>query len=161
MKWFHPSRTIGILPWLSEDATNFLESVLNKNMTVCEFGGGGSTLWFAPRVKTVITFENNADWRDMIRQKAPDNVVLIPSSHWDMITTCDLLFIDGEPVEYRADWLREAEGIASKWIVLDNANRPEYVTERDGLKSFADLRYTADGNEGGTLHLVTEFWRVR
>ena len=157
-KWYQPSETRDA-PWICADAIDYLDSILAPDMTVCEFGGGGSTLWIALRCKTIITYERDPKWREFIEAHAPDNVTVVPSGMWASAVPCDLLFIDGEPVEWRADWLREARHIARKWIVLDNANRPEYAKERDALAEFAKLVHTSNGNEGGTKYLVTEFWR--
>src|SRR4051812_28959184 len=37
------------IPWFSYSAVDFLESFLQPSMTVCEYGSGGSTLFFAKR----------------------------------------------------------------------------------------------------------------
>lgn len=163
MRWWQPSKSEDItpFPWLHPDAIAYLESILLPGMQVCEFGGGGSTLWLAERVKTVITCEPNEQWFSKLFVIVPENVSVFHRLE-PLLINCDLLFIDGEPVTVRADWLRAASDIlqAGGWIVLDNANRPEYAKEREGLREFAELVHTANGNEGGTRYLVTEFWRV-
>lgn len=50
------------LPWFSYGAIDFLESHLRPDMTVYEYGSGGSTLFFARRTATVVSVENDADW---------------------------------------------------------------------------------------------------
>ena len=77
----------------------------------------------------------------------------------DMDARKDLLLIDGEPVEHRAVWLLESQRMVKSggWIVLDNANRPEYAKEREQLKQFAELIYTSPLYGS---YLITEFWRV-
>jgi predicted O-methyltransferase YrrM len=74
----------------------------------------------------------------------------------------DLLLIDGEPVEDRAEWLKAAPTTVKPggWVVLDNANRPEYEKERKHLQTYAAEFETFNGNEGGTLYLVTEFYKM-
>jgi hypothetical protein len=50
------------LPWISFAAIDFLEKNLGKNMTVFEYGAGGSTLFFSSRVKSVVSVEHDPAW---------------------------------------------------------------------------------------------------
>lgn len=164
MKWWQPSQSENIqpIPWLHPDAIKYLDGILNPDMQVVEFGGGGSTLWLAERVKAVITCEPNEQWFNKLFEIVPDNVSVFNRLDFVMVP-CDLIFIDGEPVTVRSDWLRAAAYTLKSggWIVLDNANRPEYAKERNDLYLVAELVHTANGNEGGTKYLVTEFWRIK
>lgn len=160
-KWWMPSRVMPAQPWIHPEAVRFLESILRPDMTVCEFGGGGSTVWLSDRVKQVVTYEGNLAWFDKLNKFRSENVTLRYSNDWNNFDYCDLLFIDGEPVEKRIQWLNFAPTIASEWIVLDNANRPELELAREALKEYAVLDRRVNGNEEGTLYLMTEFWRVK
>ena len=160
MRWYHPSTVLPKNPWLHPDAIAYLQSILEPNYRVLEFGGGGSTIWLSKRVKHVTTCEPDEEWFSILLTSAPDNVNVIFTGE-PYIDDFDLVFIDGEPVEERAEWIRYAPHISHTWIVLDNANRPEYAKEREALKEYAELVNTVDGNETGTLYLVTEFWRVK
>jgi predicted O-methyltransferase YrrM len=150
------------IPWLSPDAVTFLASILEPDYSVIEHGSGGSTLWFAQRVKKVRAVENDPDWQGIVKSKAPANVSFTGRRGKDY----DLLLIDGEPVETRRKWLTDAPLIVRRggWVVLDNANRPEYAAEREGLRQFAELVKTVDGNIWNnyihTSYLVTDFWRL-
>ena len=163
--WWKPSRPdeLTATPWLSPEATAYLESILTPNMDVIEHGSGGSTLFMAARVKRVMAIENNPAWLETVKAKAPDNVKF----GGRLKKSYDLLFIDGEPVTERCKWLTDAVTMVKPggWIVLDNANRPEYKAERDALEAFADLVQRVDGNvQNRQIHtsfLVTEFWKVR
>jgi hypothetical protein len=53
-------------PWLVFSAIDFLQSLLNKEMTVWEYGSGSSTLFYAKRVKTVYSIENDKSWFEHI-----------------------------------------------------------------------------------------------
>jgi hypothetical protein len=57
------------MPWFSYAAIDFLEDYLEPHMTVCEYGSGGSTLFFAKRVSQVCSIEDNADWFHTVSQK--------------------------------------------------------------------------------------------
>src|SRR5882757_5946449 len=50
------------IPWFSYAAIDFLEDFLRPHMTVCEYGSGGSTLFFARRVRSVFSIEDNSEW---------------------------------------------------------------------------------------------------
>jgi hypothetical protein len=56
-------------PWLSPSAIIFLKYYLNKNQIGCEFGSGFSTLFFAPKIKTLVSIEHNESWYLMIKNK--------------------------------------------------------------------------------------------
>jgi hypothetical protein len=68
------------LPWFSYAAIDFLRGYLTRQMTVCEFGSGGSTLFFARRVRSVYAIEDNDRWYEFVKQKllseSIDNVTL-------------------------------------------------------------------------------------
>lgn len=49
-------------PWISAKARNWLDSFLKPEMVVFEYGSGGSTLFFARRVKKVISVEYQLLW---------------------------------------------------------------------------------------------------
>lgn len=68
------------LPWFSYAAIDFLDAFLEPHMTVCEYGTGGSTLFFAQRVKYVVSIEDNPKWHELVKrrlqQKSLRNVTL-------------------------------------------------------------------------------------
>ncbi len=50
------------IPWFTYSAIDFLKERLNNKLNILEFGSGNSTLFFAERVKKVISFEHSKDW---------------------------------------------------------------------------------------------------
>ena len=68
------------IPWFSYAAIDFLENFLQPQMTVCEYGSGGSTLFFAKRTKSVYSIEDNEKWFELVsgrlKQKGIANVAL-------------------------------------------------------------------------------------
>jgi hypothetical protein len=50
------------IPWITFGAIRFLKRLLTKEMVVYEFGSGGSTLFFANRVKRVYSVEHDEKW---------------------------------------------------------------------------------------------------
>ena len=51
---------------MSYKAVDWFESYLKSDMTVFEYGSGGSTLFFAKRVKTVVSIEHDRLWYDRV-----------------------------------------------------------------------------------------------
>jgi predicted O-methyltransferase YrrM len=57
------------LAWITYPALELLENYLKPCMTVFEYGGGGSTLFFAKRVSKIVTVEHNKEWFEVIRNE--------------------------------------------------------------------------------------------
>ena len=160
--WVQPSRPEEIqpFPWLSAEAKSYFESLLRPDMLVVEFGAGGSTLWLSERVKHVYSYENDPDWLAVLRKRKPENVTLFFESLPTGGERADLLFIDGEPVELRGEWLDLATTIVKDGgiVVLDNANRPEYAEHLARFTKHAKLlKRTARAT--GTMYAVTDFYQ--
>jgi precorrin-6B methylase 2 len=68
------------IPWFSYAAIDFLKTFLKPGMTVCEYGSGGSTLFFAKQVRSVFSIEDNPKWYELVttrlKQKSVGNVTL-------------------------------------------------------------------------------------
>jgi len=81
------------LPWIAFSATNFLEKILDKEVLVFEFGSGGSTLFFAKKVKEVFSVEHDKEWFEkvsgVLKKSKVDNVeisLLQPTKDINRIT---------------------------------------------------------------------------
>lgn len=61
------------LPWLPFSVIEHLDRRLSKDAKVLEYGGGGSTLWFAERVGEVHTIEHHAEWAAELRRLTRDH----------------------------------------------------------------------------------------
>jgi hypothetical protein len=49
-------------PWLTFGAIQFIKKIARRDMTVFEYGSGGSTLFWAERVDRVFSIEHNREW---------------------------------------------------------------------------------------------------
>ncbi len=58
------------LPWMTYPFIEFISQKLQKNHEIFEFGCGSSTLFFAKRVKKIITLESDKKWLEIMRIKA-------------------------------------------------------------------------------------------
>lgn len=66
-------------PWIAFDAIFALDKWLKPEMTIFEYGGGTSTLWFSKRVKWVVSVEYDKNWYKALKKILPPNVDLIYS----------------------------------------------------------------------------------
>ena len=104
-------------------------------MEIFEFGCGYSTLFYAEKVKTVISVEHNIKWINKIKHKIPENVKIIFNDPVDMIQypqailktgkIFDIIFIDAMD---RISCIKNAlqclkiNGV----IILDDSEREKY-----------------------------------
>ena len=64
IKYSLPKKTpleIG-LPWWSYKSIKKIKPWLNRNLTVFEWGSGGSTIFLCNRVKSIVSVENDLNW---------------------------------------------------------------------------------------------------
>lgn len=124
------------IPWFTYPAIDFLKERLNKNMTVFEYGSGSSTLFFADRVKEIISLETDKSWFEKIKSKLPSNASIIlfdennsAISYSNVIDSLnkkfDIIIVDAiernEVLLSSINYLNE-DGV----IILDDSEREEY-----------------------------------
>jgi len=61
------------LPWFSYAAIDFLAERLSPDMQVCEYGSGGSTLFFARRARQVLSIEDNQKWFELVTERSQNS----------------------------------------------------------------------------------------
>lgn len=125
------------LPWLTPESILWLDNNLTKDMTVLEFGSGGSTLFFSKRTKFVTSFESEGEWFDkvfetLVRRRLTNINVALYSNKENLLpifptTSFNCILIDNNP-EYSKvtrDWiLQKAVSLLTspKILILDNYN---------------------------------------
>jgi hypothetical protein len=129
------------LPWMTYSFIDFVKERLNKDLILFEFGSGNSTLFFAERVKKVISVEHDKKWYDHIKSKIPKNVTMhlnnIPDNYLNSILNkerADIVIVDGEnrnecifiSVKALSD-----HGV----IILDDSERNDYNEGKMFLKN--------------------------
>ena len=128
-------------PWISRNAIELLDRLLDHRTVALEWGGGTGTLWTLPRVKSLITVEHNLEWFNNLR-KTIDSFPARISQKWkgrmlelgqkytsvDFIeegTKFDYINVDArlrvECFKRALQLLRPAGGI----LMLDNSERQE------------------------------------
>lgn len=123
------------IPWFSYPFIDFVKPRLTNDLILFEFGSGNSTLFFAKRIKKIISIEHNIDWFNIVTMTKPENVELIlanSDSETDYLMSFrsinynpDIVIVDGI---HRNECLFEAVAKLSQSgiIILDDSERPEY-----------------------------------
>jgi hypothetical protein len=62
------------LPWYTYPAIDFLRQKDMADKSVLEFGAGQSTLWWAERAKSIVSFESNRSWYCHLLGQVPAKV---------------------------------------------------------------------------------------
>lgn len=124
------------IPWFTYSSIYFISQKLNKkSFSVFEFGSGNSTLYFASRVKRIVSVEYDAEFYKLINQKLEnlDNVSYIFANlgvnYFQQILNhkneFDIIIIDGrERIECAKNCISalKEDGL----IIWDNSDRKEY-----------------------------------
>lgn len=123
------------LPWITYPAIDFLKQRLRPEMTVFEYGCGWSTLWWASRVREVVSVEHDKEWHDKIKRLAPQNcrIYHIPLEYGgsyskkvaEFNAAFDIIVIDGrDRVNCAINALKALKpgGV----LIWDNSDREEY-----------------------------------
>lgn len=125
------------IPWFTYSAKHFIEQKLKgTNLDVFEFGSGNSTIWFADRVKSIVSVEYDEKYFDIVAPKLKDrnNVeyrkAFLGVDYHQQIEefeeAFDIVIIDGrERVECAKSALPalRSNGV----IIWDNSEREEYA----------------------------------
>jgi len=141
------------VPWINYSMMHFLASRIGSDMSVLEYGGGNSTLFWARRAHAVVTVEHDRKWAEYISQKfaAFPNIRLLVAADGPEYESApialgerfDLAVVDGirrfECAEKTLSMLAETGG-RSGVILLDDshleAHRPIFgLLESRGFKT--------------------------
>lgn len=84
------------LPWLPYAVTRWLEQYLQPDMRVFEYGAGASTLFFAPRVKELISVEHDAGWIDQLKEQLPAQNSIKQETEYGSTSSLSYTFSNGQ-----------------------------------------------------------------
>ena len=159
------------IPWLTYAAIHWLERVLRSHHRAFEFGSGGSTIWLARRVQSVVSVEHDSKWAGIVRGRLSANATLHVAEAWgdgteapegdpytgvlrDTDERFDLVLVDGmarnASARLAVDRLAE-----SGMILLDDADRPAYRPAHEHLRRHGFGRLDFYGPKPGAGHLST------
>lgn len=130
-------------PWATFPFIAFLAPRLRTEWTVFEYGAGASTLFYATRVRRVVSVDDNPDFVARLAPRLPANahVAVHPAAsaaYLGAIESCvpapEIVCVDGN------DRVRCVSAAIPRLhpggvVVLDDAERPEYAPARHELAS--------------------------
>lgn len=83
-------------PWIVPESLQLLESIVQPDWEVFEWGCGGSTVWFARNCKYIIGVEHNTEWVDRVKFRLDK----------ESLTNYTILYVKsgrlGDPERYRS-----------------------------------------------------------
>lgn len=121
-------------PWLTHSAISLLSTYLKKSDIGLEWGSGRSTVWFAGRLKQLVSVEDNPEWYRRVNEKlehlklnnteyilATEQESYVGAADRFQENSLDFVLVDGS---YRSDCAIKAVSKIKNGglIVLDNAN---------------------------------------
>lgn len=172
-------------PWITEESREFLEKRLKPTDRGLEFGAGGTTSFFAPRVEHLYSVEGFDHWHEplvkRLAEQGIDNVSLTLASadelgyesdaHRDAYVNAhpelapeslDFVFVDGE---YRDDCVLRALGLLKSGglLIIDNAEIYLPSTTRSPWKMPAPAtpgweKFLEETKDWGTLWTTNGVW---
>ncbi len=141
----------GYLPWYNVNQIKFLQNntVKLQNFDVFEYGGGASSLYYLPIVKSLCLSESREQWFNFVKLNAnKDHLYKLNAKHitknfassielFDRFF--DLIIVDSNErakcIDYAVKYLKP-----DGWIILDNSERRNLIASKqklldDGFKS--------------------------
>ena len=135
-------------PWVTFQALDFIETYVQPNMKVFEWGSGGSTLWFQEKGCKVNAYEHHEEWYELVKSKlSNDNKVhyktltkgyTIPPAE---ISSCDIIVIDGRErvacAEQIIELAKDGKIKEGALVLFDDSNRQRYSEVLKELSYYA------------------------
>lgn len=157
------------IPWMNYGMVEFLEQRLHNELTLFEYGSGNSTLFFAERVRDVVSVECDEGWYGYVKDSLPANVKLMfvaadGDSYVNAIDdgdrSYDIVVVDAEQrvnCMINAPQRLSAQGV----ILLDDASRDQYGPGIADLRAagFKQLDFNGLKPGGVNTYRTTVFYR--
>ncbi len=121
------------IPWYTYPSIEYLDNIDFTGKSICEFGSGNSSFYWARKSKTVVSIEHDEEWHDKIKPFLNANQRLILSSDdvnyensiKSLDTRFDVIIIDGirrsECAQIIADYLN-SDSEEGFMVILDNSD---------------------------------------
>lgn len=141
------------LPWVTYSFIDFIKTRLNKELAIFEYGSGNSTLFYAKRVKRVVSVEHDEAWFNKIVKEKANNAEMIftqleKGGEYSQKAKLlrekfDVIIVDGRD---RVNCCKHSiEALTANGVlVLDDSEREIYQEARTFLteKGFKELPFT-------------------
>jgi len=110
------------LPWVTYPFIQFIETRLQPQFDLFEYGSGNSTLYYSKKVATVNSIENDRFWYDKIHSTMPSNVNLF---------YCELIY-GGDYCKYSQQTLKNYDVIIVDGRDRVNSCKQSIITLKPG-----------------------------
>jgi predicted O-methyltransferase YrrM len=144
-------------PWIVPAAVGWLRRRIRSDWAVLEFGSGRSTVWFARRAGSVLSFEDNEYWYPRTQERLaeagltnvdlrlrevegfPKEVAELPDASFDLVLVD---FLEA-PAVTRIDALKPAmkKVRPGGYLLLDDSDRPGYREAYELLDGWRERRF--------------------
>ncbi len=141
------------IPWVTYSFIDFIKERLHNNLTVFEYGSGNSTLFYAKKVKRVVSVEHDNAWyKKIVNEKAANAEMIFtklePNGEYSQKAKLlnekfDVIIVDGRDrvncCKHSVDALTE-----NVVLVLDDSESEDYKEARIFLKNrgFRELSFS-------------------
>ncbi len=140
------------IPWYTYPAIEYLNQFDFSHKSLFEFGSGNSSLYWASRVKTVVSVESDSQWYGQIKERLQDNQNIFlredekgyVNSLKEQGVKFDIIVIDGQ-------WRRQCANKAVSFlerggiVILDNSDwYPNTAADIRG-KGFFQINFSGFG----------------
>jgi predicted O-methyltransferase YrrM len=150
-------------PWIVPASIGWLRRRIRSDWSVLELGSGRSTVWFARRAGTVISFEDNEHWHPRTRARLeetglsnvdlrlrpvedlPREVAELPDASFDLVVVD---FLEA-PAVTRVDCVKPAmkKVRPGGYLLLDDSDRPGYMPAYELLGGWRERRFSGIKDE--------------
>lgn len=133
------SSVVDRLPWLTFIAIDFIKNNIRKKHFVFEFGGGGSSLFFADRACSLVTVEHDEVWGKILL-KHSKNISSwkllrisadLSNSKGDIANPDDYISEDENFIGYDfkkyASSIDQFNDLSFDWVLVDGRARPSCI----------------------------------
>jgi Methyltransferase domain len=139
-------------PWMTPSAVRELRDSLTSSMSLLELGSGVSTAWYADRVGRVVSIEPEAEWAAKVqlqlagrancelRQASVEDElrrVILTEDHFDVV----IIDFDEHYGFTRPEAVELAKSVATRIVVLDDSDRPEYAAADASMSGWQAYRF--------------------
>lgn len=146
-------------PWITVGAIMALEEIIKPTYSVLEFGSGGSTIFFAKRCCSVLSYETNIEWYNKVKSITDTHHpnVILKYGNMDTFTNdinhdnnkYDVILIDSNEKDTNRKTLADlCVSKANLYIVVDNYLRwgmNRFKPEGFRMYTFDDMRWNGRG----------------
>lgn len=142
------------IPWLPFAVVDLLAEEVDREARVYEFGGGGSTAWFADHAGQVFTVEHDPEWHAMLDQAMrPHDYVDVRFATADGPKSPYVTSIDTQPddsvdivvVDGRQRVACTARAMSKVkpggLLILDDSDRAKYADAHEALRNWDGRTY--------------------